>query len=79
MKNRKKDRRFHEHRRVLELMEELARRSPLTPAQHERLDRAKRALRSSLSGELALSNRQLRQVVADIAITALELIAEARR
>ena len=78
MTNRKKDRRFHEHRRVLELIGELARRSPLSPAQLERLDRAKRALRSSLGGELELSIRQLRQVVADVALTALELIDGAR-
>ncbi len=79
MTNRKKDRRFHEHRRVLELIGELARRSPLSPAQRERLDRAKRALRSSLGGELELSIRQLRQVVADVTTTALELIDSARK
>ena len=69
-----RNRRFREHRRALQVVEDLARRSPLSPAQRERLDRATRALRSSLSGELELGIRQLRQVVADVAITALELM-----
>lgn len=73
-----RNRRFREHRRVQQVIEELARRRPLSPAQRERLQRATRALRSSLSGDVELSNRQLRQVVADVAITALELIDGAR-